>query len=305
MGRRFRFLSRKTIFSRYCVVAAGVLFLVGTETVSVNRMDAFTEAALSQTMPLMEALHESAQTVLGNVFRLTRVELEGVYHADTDALLKRAGFDRRPWLWQLSSRVIAAKLRSEPWIEKVSLRWQFLPLALTVLICEHEPWFIAEMGEDTWLVSRAGTQVANLSALDDPDLIIESSRLARVDGIGGIGEDTAGTANARFQYAVRVMTLLDAAGGMPFSADRYSVLPHGGLLVQPKDVGKDPQVLVQVESFSQAREALNRLRAALDDLQRRGEAAETLDLRFAGQVVVTPALGLVKPANAKGNAGRA
>ena len=228
--------------------------------------------------------------VVTNLARVGAVELRGNYRLQREHVLELAGLrgGRRPWAWELTPREIRRRLLQNAWIESVQVESSILPYALRLQIVEAEPWMIAEYEKHSWLVSREGSLLQPLSSLQGADLILETTELARLDGLDAQGEVESYLAspNARFIYAVKLIKLLNSAGEVPFSVERYTLLPNGGMLLQPSAESGLPKVAVALNSFSEAERVHANLKLVLNDLQKRGERATRIDLRFKNQAVV-------------------
>ena len=233
---------------------------------------------------------DTAQQMLANLMRIGTVEVRGNYRLQREHLLELAGLSgaQLPWAWELSPREIQQRLLQNSWIEAVQVRSNILPYSLRLEVVEAEPWMIAEYEKHSWLVSRSGNLLQPLSTLQGADLILETTELPRLDGLDAQGdvESYLASANARFIYAVKLLKLLSSAGELPFAVERYTLLPNGGMLLQPTQSSGAPKVAVALNSFSDAERVHANLKLVLADLQKRGERASRIDLRFKHQAVV-------------------
>ncbi len=253
-----------------------------------------TEAEAPQIVPVRKGLairaKEAVEQTVTNLARIGSVEVRGNYRLQRAHVLELAGLagERPLWAWELTPREIQQRLLQNSWIESVQVQSTILPYSLKLQIVEAEPWMIAEYEKHSWLVSRSGALLQPLSSLQGADLILETTELPRLDGLDAQGEVDSylASANARFIYAVKLIKLLLSAGELPFAVERYTLLPNGGMLLQPAAESGFPKVAVALNSFSEAERVHTNLKLVLADLQKRGERASRIDLRFKHQAVV-------------------
>lgn len=237
---------------------------------------------------LSNAFQNGVSELSQNILRRGAIELSGNYYLSDDAIRDQLQFEQPEWFWQSSPTEVEQRLIDLPWIRKASAHWQIYPLKLRVEVVEHEPWMVAEMASDSWLISHDGHLIVPLSQLHNPALILKASELARLDGLESQQQpqEVSSRADARFRYAIDILKLLELGGGMPFVVERYHLRQDRGLEVFPLEWQRYPRVIFGPEDFDDAQHKLSQLRVVLNDLEQRGESAELLDLRFNDQVVL-------------------
>ena len=225
-----------------------------------------------------------------NLLQLGSIELKGNYRLDADEILAAAGLTRALWLWQVDPREIEQKLLNSPWIESVSLDLQPYPARIKIQITEAEPWLIAEYERHSWLVSRKGVLLQTLDTLHDSETILETTELARLDGLDSLPaiETYLSSANARFVFAVKLIRMLQSAGELPFHVERYTLLPNGTVRLMPQqsEFSAATEFLVAAQDFEEAASCVQRLRLVINDLKARNEHPRRVDLRFKNQAII-------------------
>jgi len=225
--------------------------------------------------------------ISNGLFYVSHIQFEGLYRLSEREVSELAGLSRAPAVWEVRPAEVRARLLRNPWIESVEIETHPYPAAMKISIKEAEPWIIAEYERHSWLVSRNGNLIQALDTLNDADIILETTELPRLDGLGSTTEGTSGlsSSNARFVHAVKLIKLFRAAGELPFQIMRYTLLPGGGLKIQSA-APDAPEIFLSAENHDDARQRVQRLTNVLADLDRRGEKPKRIDLRFQNQAIV-------------------
>lgn len=226
------------------------------------------------------------ETLKDNLLRLSRVELKGTYRVDKQEMLSYLGLSPTASLFSTVLPNLGARLAQHPWVEKFKIDYRLYPLALEISIEEREPWLIAEYEKHSWLVSTEGHLIQPLDSLKNKELIFETTELPRLDGLDPlVGKDSfLNSANARFNYARQQLRFLQASS-LPFSVERYTLLPNGEMRLSPAE-RNNLEVILLCQDYEEAKLLSARLKSVLADLDSRGEKARRIDLRFKNQVVV-------------------
>ncbi|MFN8389283.1 MAG: FtsQ-type POTRA domain-containing protein [Bdellovibrionota bacterium] len=237
---------------------------------------------------LYNAQREFVGSVTRNLLQFSKIEVRGNYRLHADQIIRAAGLDSTPWLWDVTEDRVRNKLLHSPWVESADLRVRPFPAALELRVTEAEPWMIAEYEKHSWLVSRKGILLQTLDTLRDPELILETTELPRLDGLDPqpMVESYLSSANARFGYATKLIRLLQSAGELPFAVERFTLLQNGSIKLVPQQRTETQEVLLAAQSFDDASSSLDRLRRVLEDLRKRGEHVRRIDLRFKNQAII-------------------
>lgn len=218
-----------------------------------------------------------------NRFRLQEVNVSGVNHTPHEDLYKLIPAKPYPYVWSVPAGRLQKKLDHLPWIASSKVEKSYFPPALTIEIEEEEPLLVVDIGNHSWLVSRSGVLLQPLEVIEDGDLVVEASSLPRLTGLGlrkGKSEDEV------FRDVIRLISEIDAFGGVPFVVEQYEVIEGDGVKIIPSDELNIPSVLIASADASDTEEKVKALGKVFADLRHRGEKALSLDLRFSGQVVV-------------------
>ena len=280
------------IFLLVSVLAIGLrgdekIFNLGQETFSLQR-------SLGQ-------FRASTIDILQNLVSYRGIQFDGTERYSEPDLKRLIEFHEGVSFFQTPPGQVQERLRKLAWIERAEVKTKFFPLRLSVGLQEAEPWLVAEFKDESWLLSREGKLLQSLKALASPSVVMETMNLPRLEGAGD---------SLRLKAAVQQIKILEGAGGPPWSVERYTLLDHGELQLTFSDMSLQaelersgegaPKTTVQkavfrVEDVASARESLNRLSKVAEDLRKRGEVAEIVDLRFRQQAIVS---GQIVPASA-------
>ncbi len=225
-------------------------------------------------------------------FAVRDIVVSGAYRSNPAEILRVSGIRKGQWAWDVSLEGVVQKVQSLPWIKSAEARFDVMPMRILLQVAEVEPWIVARLGEESWLVSDVGELVEPLSEISNPELVLESSTLPRLSGLSG-SPSTSGelpptmfsSVNARFHYAIAQMKLLEMAQALDYAYEVIRLEDDGSLRV----VAGDPQiadVLFLVRSLEEARTAARKLKLVREDLRERGEEPREIDLRFASQAIV-------------------
>jgi hypothetical protein len=223
----------------------------------------------------------------GNLLRFDNVFVLNSYRVSKqqiDSAVAQPG----SWIWSQSLGDIKQRIEEIPWIERTNVDLSVYPLRLTVALTEAEPWLVAEYQGISWLVSSKGALIQPLRTITDSTLIIDASELPRLDGLDaqeGV-ESFLSSDNARFAYAVKLIKFYEMAGGFPFKVERITLLKNGALRLTAEDSAAYPSVVINANNLEDARHSLERLDLVMNDLKRRGEKTNRIDLCFSNRAVV-------------------
>jgi hypothetical protein len=226
-----------------------------------------------------------ADRAIGSMTRVNRIEVSGNSRLSGDAVRKLSGVTEGEGWWSVSREEVVRSLKNSAWIEDASVSWGGLPVMLRVRVREAEPWLVADLSGRSWLISSFGEPLQPLDSIKDEGLIMLVSELPRLDGIAGTGDGQSGSVGARFRLATRMLRVLEAAGGVPFPVEGYTLLPEGGLVARPLTGSGSPEVVMEISGLPQVEETLKSLRIVLADIRKRGEHPKRIDMRFAGRAV--------------------
>lgn len=239
------------------------------------------------TDKLLLALRQGFKPLLDNLIRVSRVHVTGNYHLSNEDVLRALQIEGRPWIFQNLNQGFLDNLSKNPWLASASASWEAYPLALHLQVREEEPWLVAQVSGKSWLIARSGKILQPLEALKDGDMILQTTELPRLeDELKGSSDKILSPENARFQYAVDLLKLLDAAGGVPFAVERFTLLENGGVAITPLERKSAARVLFDAQNFSEAAQKISQLKVVMADISKRGEGSKQIDLRFKNQVVV-------------------
>ena len=149
---------------------------------------------------------------------------------------------------------------------------------------------VVEYGETSWLLSRSGKLLQPVATLSDSSLIVEASTLPRLDGIDNRTQarqpHDGSPLSPRLNYALRILRLVELAGGLPLAVDRFTLLPEGGVAAIPQ-LPHQPVVVMEPETFDDAIQQLQSLALVMRDLHARKDVVRQIDLRFKNRAIVS------------------
>ncbi len=254
---------------------------------SDRQITALARRAANSVDALLFSLAGQSELIFNNIFRFEVTTVSHAYHVSKEEI-RQTMAEHGAYLFQSTPQSIRESLERMPWVEQARVKTRLYPLRLELEIKEAEPWLVAEYEGASWLVSSAGKLLQPLTTISDAELIVQASELARLDGLvpeRGV-ESYLSSQNARFRYAVSVLRFFELGGGFPFAVERFTLEPHGALLVHPVDNARFPEVELIASSFEEAQSSLARLGAVLDDTGRRQERVKRIDLRFQNQAIL-------------------
>lgn len=268
----------KSAFALLFVTLFAVLLRGGTFALNFREpMKAVQEIA--------RVVRSNTSDIAANMLTYNEIRIRGVEYHSEGEILRLTHFDVGTPVWRISPFEVEERLKRLSWIERAKIRTALFPLRLEISLEEAEPWLVAELKDQSWIVSRTGRMIQALSALTNAQLIMESLELPRLRGV---------ETSDRLEAAVVQIRFIERAGGAPEKVERYTLLPKsGGLVTAFSDggsgtIGRFPvrRAVFQIQSDEDAKDSLLRLAKVADDLKRRGEAVEIADIRFKNQVVL-------------------
>jgi hypothetical protein len=225
-------------------------------------------------------------------FAISKIVISGDYRCSERDIAKASKVRQRQLAWDISLEQTKQNVESLPWIKSATVSYDVLPMRLLIEVKEVEPWIVAKLGEESWLVSDAGTLIEPLSDLSNPELVMETSTLPRLQGLSTIKiensrlpESLFSSANARFHYAVAQLKLLEMAETLDYDYELVRLQEDGSLRITAVNPDKS-DVILRVRSLEQAKSDGLKLRLVTQDLAKRGEKPNEIDLRFSSQAVV-------------------
>ena len=246
------------------------------------------QEAISNGLFYFELIASTLYSSAEFLAKIDQIHFKGIERSNEQVLKRLFTVSRQPWIWEVSPLHISNLIMKSPWIEKVETEWSFFPIEITITVNEIEPWLIAEIDSVSWLISKNGKIVIEVSKINDANLQIELSNLPRLSGLV-LDKELATIIPSRelqLKHALQLIKNLELAGGMPFEIEQYSLLPGNSLLLVPIDSVSYPSVRIKASTVEEAEEKLYGLRLILKDLELRGEIKSIVDLRFEGQGVV-------------------
>ncbi|MCB0324855.1 MAG: FtsQ-type POTRA domain-containing protein [Bdellovibrionales bacterium] len=228
------------------------------------------------------------ERLAANVFRVSSVRIEGNYRVPDRVILRSADLLIPPSVFEADLQGRREQLLRMPWIAEATIETDIFPNRILLTVKEKEPWLVAEYEGHSWLVDRSGTLIETLTAPINAELVLEMSELPRLGGLDAKEnvQSFLRSPNARFEYAIETLRLLELAGGLPFAVERYELLPQGAIRVSALDLRGAPEILLAPTDLDSAQTAIRQLGAVLSDLTQRNEQAREIDLRYQGQAVV-------------------
>ena len=270
---------RVVFYSLSTVLLGGLISLIALRAEFAGD-EPVVDSILADYSRGMAAIESKIKSQASDLWELREIEFEGAYNFSESELRSLVNLELPRWIWQLSSSEIAARLKRDPLINDARVKKSYFPAKAVISVDEVEPWLVAELEGELWMVSRAGNLVQPLSQIKTGKFVITASKLPRI--VGDLSD------NKRFRYTLQLLKLVQVAGGFPFEYERVELTTGGGVSVELALGERKPveNVLLKAESFNEAELLLERLKSVLKDLELRGERAKTIDLRFEEQVVV-------------------
>lgn len=207
-------------------------------------------------------------------FALREVEIRGNKHLSEAEVRELMKLGRRENLLFLSTEGMALRLLSSPWIRSVSVRKEF-PGKLTAQVEEAEPFALLENGAGLFLMDGGGNVLEEIGG--------ESVPFLPVIVTGAKGRDPRAFSEA--------LALAGAVKRSGLAAEKNRV-EITGVEERPEDLTLRVDGLVVRVGEGQYEKKLARLFELADEIARRWEKTEYVDLRFADRVVVKPVAGV-------------
>lgn len=238
----------------------------------------------------------SAKRAAENVFSLGEVSIEGQYYRSKEEIISLLGAGGaadgadagRISLFNAYQTDSIGRLKSDPWFSEVRSEWSVFPLALKIHVTEREPWIVAEYAGEPWLISRTGIPIQPTRTIKQTRLAVLTSNLPRLDGLDPLpGSDSnLSSPSIRLAFAAKLLRLVESAGPLPYTAERFTLDSDGNLAIQPMDIAHDPVILLGPGDFKSISSRLKDLHTVVADLKKRGEHPKKIDLRFQDQIIV-------------------
>ena len=226
---------------------------------------------------VMAALLAVATFPQSAVFAVDRIEVIGAASMSPSAIAALAGVQHGQRLFAVPAVQATARLRAYPRIRTANVRVR-PPGAVVITVTERLPAIALVAGSRFALLDEQLTLVA--LSKDPEGLIVVEDRLGRAAPLLRVGSPVA-SESARLALAALAATPRNLRGEVILLS--VAPGPDFTLLV----VGN---VEIRAGGSRGLAERLAQLPAVLDGLATRGVTPLTVDLRYAGSIVVTPAL---------------
>jgi len=304
---------KTTVPLRLLFSVLGLLNLLSPYFSSAFLCSASAEEPHFQEAPLLEAqeivfrgeargrLHEPAEeetieSTVRRVFSLQELDCSGNVRLKCGELEKRLRSAGALELWNLSlkelgfplsggSSSVQRFLKRDPWIESSSIEVKPFSRTGKLTIQEAIPWFVTELRNQSWIVSRRGALLQELQSIQDPELTVEVSQLPRVRGVEYRGADSVMREAERIKICANLLATIAEGGRVPFEVENYELMEDRSLAITPFDASL-PTVFFSAESAEEARGKLKMLKDLLADVSSRGERVTKVDLRIPGRAIV-------------------
>jgi cell division protein FtsQ len=209
-------------------------------------------------------------TLNSSLFALREVVFYGNRHLSDTELARLGKIRRNSNLVRVSSREVAERLSSSPWIKAVSVRKEY-PGKLLAKVEEAEPTAL--------LQGRAG-----LFLMDDGGNVLEKLRGESVPFLPVIVAKGRGRNPQSFSEALSLARAVKESG----LATEKSRIEITGVEDKPEALAMTVDGLVVRIGQGHYEKKLSKLFELADEIRRRWEKTEYVDLRFADRVVVKP-----------------
>lgn len=209
-------------------------------------------------------------TLNSGLFALRETVFYGNRHLSDAELAELGKIRRNSNLVRLSSREVAERLSSSPWIKAASVRKEY-PGRLVARVEEAEPTALLLGGAGLFLMDDGGNVLEKLKGESVPFLPVIVTK--------GKGRDPRS-----FSEALSLARAVKESG----LATQKSRIEITGVEDKPEDLAMTVDGLVVRIGEGHYDKKLSRLFELADEIKRRWEKTEYVDLRFADRVVVKP-----------------
>ncbi len=236
---------------------------------------------IRETLPrfaiVMAALLALAAFPQSALFTVERIEVTGAAALAPGTVIVIAGLRRGERLFAVDAALVLQRLRADPRIQAAELRLR-PPNTVSIVIAERRPIVALVVGDRFALLAEDLTTVAlSDTAVGLPEVM---------DRAGGVAWARPGGTVASEGARVAIAALPGIPSPLRRDVKRIVVAPGGDITLILR-AGLE----VRAGGLAGLAERLAQVPQILDALRARGLAAATLDLRYAGSVVVTPNSG--------------
>jgi len=211
-----------------------------------------------------------------SAFEVERVEIAGLHHLTQQELMVRIQMDPKDLLPSLDLPDFKERLLSHPWIEEVRIR-KVYPNRLIIDVTERLPYLVLQEGSRRVLADRSGVllgEALTTLSIEEEDRLPTVVGLHLPDTFQSPLDDLSG-----FRQAVAFLKVA-------YQEDRPAASPF------VVDVGQKDETIVDwngfhlrvgVEGYEEAWKQFHWVR---EDIIKRKDRIQEVDLRFPGQVIV-------------------
>ncbi len=206
--------------------------------------------------------------VRSDVFRVERIELEGVQRGSTDALLQRLSPLLHRNVFDVPLDAVRAEVLQDDWVRACSVR-RVLPGTLRVRVEERVPAAVAVLDSRAWLIDRTGWVIGPARGADADLPVLNGletrDREARIAGLRR-GVELLERLRAESPEFAASLSELDLS-----RRDRVvarTVLPGPDYLLDPDRVERNVNTFIAMQQ----------------EFERRVGAADAVDLRWADRI---------------------
>jgi cell division protein FtsQ len=218
----------------------------------------------------VSALSAGGYAVLeSGLFKLERVVFYGNKYTSQEELMKLMGVKGDDNLLGISLGRLAGRLSGSPWLKAASLRKEY-PGRLLVMVQEKEPAALLRSGKDLFLIDGEGNVLEKLKEESVPFLpvIVDEGNRDR-------------------DALTEAVSLAQAIKRSGLTADNGNV-EIDGMEKGPENLAMKVDGLLVRMGKGQYEKKLVRFFELSEEIKRRWETLEYIDLRFADRVVVKP-----------------
>jgi len=198
---------------------------------------------------------------------ISRIEVYGNKNLSRDEVLYLLAVEKGENLFRHSSGELADRLLASPWVKNVSVRKELMNMKLVLRAEEREPFVIIRKEGKEFISDSEGKLLEQLGGGVPPFLpVLEADWKTHQD---------------TFKEAVVFARLLKERG---YFEKPVTITAPGG----PETLAMDLDGITVRVGYGDYEQKLEKLKELEAEIERRGIPAESIDLRFANRVIVTP-----------------
>jgi len=201
------------------------------------------------------------------VLPISRIEVYGEKNMAGEEVLALLAVEKGENLFRHSSGEVAQRLLSSPWVKNASVRKELMNMKLLVRVEERQPFVIIRKEGKEFISDMEGRLLEELRGDVPPFLpVLEADWRGHPD---------------TFKEAVVFARLLKERG---YFEKPVTITAEGG----PETLSMDLDGITVRVGYGDYEQKLEKLKELEAEIERRGIPAESIDLRFANRVVVSP-----------------